>query len=299
MRGEPSYIVLSVKLEFTVDADGTVKMQEILNWFSDLEWARMVPEVIGKMLGFLAGFAVSWYLLFRKKLNALDRLKRGDTDDFVFQMHKLWPIPDSDGEVTLLFRNVAPKTTLATLYDNEAAQQSMKELADGTSLSNPVLQTEGTLGFEMLNDAAGHIAGLLATTPFPRETWLFAMTCEDRQVVRKKCIRGFLIRPDDLQKFADWEWCREKVLVESPWHWFRVVALHRIAKQWQQQEANTQVRTDGDMPLVDKQLRHDRVRPLSLGINQDEKPIRTPHRIEWLTHLTTLEQIGLTLDNEV
>ena len=272
-------------------------MQEFLDWFMGLDWPRLIPELLGKMLGFLAGFAASWFLLFRKRLNALQRLKKGDSDDFIFQMHKLWCIPDCD-DVVLLFRNVAPKTTLDTLYDNEAAQQAMKKLADQTTLSDPILNTEGTLGFEMLNDASGHIAGLLATTPFPRETWLFAMTCEDRQVVRKKCIRGFLIRPEDLQRFADWKWCRTRVKVESPWHWFRVVALHRIAGKFQQQESAAWVRTDSDMPLVNQQVSHNRIRRLSLGINQDEKPIREPHTINWQSHVENLAKIGLALEEE-
>ena len=270
-------------------------METIFDWLSSFDWYRLFPELIGKALGFLVGFGASWFLLFRKRLNALQKLQRGDSDDFIFQMHKLVPVPKSDS-VVLLFRNVAPKTTLRDLYDNEAAQVAMKKLADGTSLNNPILQTQGTLGFEMLNDAAGHIAGLLATTTFDRESWLFAMTCEDREVVRKKCIRAFLIRPEDLAKFADWSWCCSKVLVESPWHWFRIVALHKIACQWQAQETAEKDATDSDMPLVDKQLQHKRVRTLSLGINQNEKPIGEPHEIDWHVHASQLQKLGLRME---
>ena len=39
------------------------------------------------------------------------------------------------------------------------------------------------------------------------------------------------------------------------------------------------------MPLVNKQLRHDRVQTLSLGLNSDEKPVGTPHKINWASHL--------------
>ena len=251
-------------------------MQAIMEWLTGLEWSRLLPELIGKGLGFLAGFAASWFLLFRKRLNALQRLKRGDSDDVIFQMHKLWPVPDQPGQFVLLFRNIAPKTTLDSLYDNPAALDAMQQLAERTSLSDPILQTDGTLGFEMLNDAAGHIAGLMAPTAFPRRVWLFVLTCEDRAVVRRKCIRAFLIQPEDLQPFADWKWCCKNVLVESPWHWFRIVALHRIACYWVRQQQQSRLRQDGDMPLVDQQLDHERVRPMSLGINQDEQPVRAP-----------------------
>ncbi|TWT91500.1 hypothetical protein [Stieleria varia] len=269
-------------------------MQAILEWLSTLEWSRLLPELLGKMLGFLAGFAASWFLLFRKRLNALQRLKSGDTDDVIFQMHRLCPIADEDA-LTLVFRNIAPKTTLESLYDNPAARDQMKVLADGTTLHDPILKTEGTLGFEVLNDAAGHIAGLMAITPFERRTWLFAMTCEDRQVVRKKCIRCFLILPEELQRFSDWQWCTTKVRVESPWHWFRVVALHRIACLWETQESEKTQRGESDMPLVNAQLRHDRVRKLSLGIFPDENPISSPHVVDWTAHASKLAELGLDL----
>ncbi|TWU20459.1 hypothetical protein Pla52o_43370 [Novipirellula galeiformis] len=274
-------------------------MQTIIDWLATLQWERLVPELIGKALGFLTGFAASWFLLFRRRLNAIQRMQSGDSDDFIFQMHCLFPSAGNDDQFVLLFRNVAPKTTLNDLYDNIAVREVLKEIADQTTLENPILQTQGTLGFELLNDAVGHLAGLLASTPFKREAWLFAMTCEDRQVVRKKCVRCFLIRPADLERFLDWQWCQTNVLVEKPWHWFRVVALHRIACEWQleQQMAIQEADRgqDHEMPLVDKQVRHDRVRMLSLGLNQDEIPVGQPHRIDWERHLPSLEKMGLRL----
>jgi hypothetical protein len=275
-------------------------LQWAWDWLVQLEWQRVIPEVVGKGLGFLAGFAASWFLLFRRRLKDLQKLQHGDTDDLVFQMHRLWPVPGGDNECVLLFRNVAPKTTLSTLYDNPAACELAKELADATTLADPILKTAGAVGFEVLNDALGHVAGLLAISPYPRETWLFVMTCEDRQVVRKKCIRCFLIRPDDLRRFEDWDWCRTSVRVEKPWHWFRVTALHCIAKCWQQEQELTRQReasqdVSRDMPLVDKQLRHNRIQQLSLGLCPDEKPVGAPYAIHWASHLPKLRELGLAL----
>jgi hypothetical protein len=276
-------------------------MPNLIDWLSTMQWERLFPELIGKALGFLAGFAASWFLVFRRRLNAIAKMQAGDSDDFIFQMHRLWEVPAHAGDYVLLFRNVAPKTTLNDLYDNIAVRELVKSLADSTSLDDPILQTKGTLGFELLNDAMGHIAGLVATTPFQRETWLFAMTCEDRQVVRKKCVRCFLVRPEDLQRFADWDWCQSHVLVEKPWHWFRVVALHRIAIAWQAEQELTRQEAsfghDRDMPLVDKQVRHDRIRMLSLGFHHDEVPVGDPYRIQWSSHSEKLLVMGLQLRN--
>lgn len=275
-------------------------LQMIGDWLANLEWYRVLPEVVGKGLGFLAGFAASWFLLFRRKLRDLQRLQAGDSDDFIFQMHRLWPLPGSQGECVLLFRNVAPKTTLNQLYDNPAARELVKRLAEDTSLVDPMLKTHGVEGFEVLNDALGHIAGLLAVSPYPRETWLLAMTCEDRHVVRKRCVRCFLVRPEDLRRFCDWNWCCTKVRVEKPWHWYRVVALHCIAKIWLEEQELSRQRQAGqdtsrDEPLVDKHLRHNRVVEVSVGLNPDERPIGPPQPVAWASHLPQLHQLGLKL----
>jgi hypothetical protein len=199
-------------------------------------WGDWLIGVLKWAVGTVLGLVTSWFLVFRAKWRDLQRLKSGESDDLIYQMHRLYPVEGREDRFVLLFRNVAPKTTLADLYDNLQARSLVKDLGDRTSLTNPILLTEGRAGFEVLNDAFGHIAGLLATTPFPRDLWLFAMTCEDREIVRKRCVRCFLVRPDDLERFADWAWCRTAVLVERPTHWPRVMALHFLAKTWQQEK---------------------------------------------------------------
>ncbi|MEX2212540.1 MAG: hypothetical protein WD768_00335 [Phycisphaeraceae bacterium] len=266
------------------------------DWFTSLDWSLFLPELLGKAAGFFLGFAVSWYLLFRRKLKEIQRFQEGDSDDVLFQMHKLVPL--ADGDVGLLFRNIGPRTTVNQLYDNPAARDIVTDLNKKTTLANPILATEGTGGFEVLNIAFGFIAGTLALTPFPRQTWLFAMTCEDRQAVRKQCVRCFLIQPEDLQCFADWTWCSTKVRVERPYHWFRIVALHRIALEWKREQETTAIadRQSSAMPLVDKQVQHPRVRKLSAGIYSDETLIDTPVKIEWSEHLKHLREMGMKLD---
>ena len=276
---------------------GSLNAQQVADWLRHLEWNRLVPEITGKCLGFLLGFGASWFLLFRRHLKALDRLRRGDSDDVLFQAHFLAPVPDTDKYV-LLFRNLMPSTTVNDLYDNPAARKIVRELADITTLRKPVLRTEGVHGYEVLNDAFNHISGHLAITPFPRETWLFAMTCEDRQVVRRKCVRCFLVRPAELERFANWRWCRDNVVCEQPWHWYRIVALHQLATVWQEEEKaslDPAAKMQG-MPLVDKHATHRRIRPMSAGIFANEKPVGTPAEIHWPTQEWELKKLGLDLN---
>jgi hypothetical protein len=275
------------------------RLQEIIdNW----NWSVFIFEALAKAVGVLTGVALSWFLLFRRRLKALEKLQRGDSDDVLFQAHYFYPLSPSDGStdasrVQLLFRNVAEKRTILQLYDNPAAAELVRKLGDETTLNQPILPTLGTIGFEVLNDAAGWISGSVATSPIPRSVWLFCLTCEDRYAVRKRCVRGFLIKEADLRKFHDWDWCRNKVSVERPWHWFRIVALHRIARLYaDQQRIHSGMSEPNAMPLVDDQVKHRRILPLSLGLIDGESPISDPLLPDWATLLASLQAKGLTLE---
>lgn len=264
-------------------------------WFSDLEWSRLIPELVGKGLGFFLGFAASWYFLFRKRLRELQRFQQGDSDDILIQAHYLLPVANE--QVQLLFRNVTTKLTVNQLYDNPAARELVRSLTEQTGLNDPILPTRGTLGFELLNDAANFAAGALATSPHAKEVWLFCMTCEDRLAVRRRCLRCFLMRTADLERFEQWDWVRSHVMVEKPWHWFRLVALHRIARVWQHERTRfARIETDQALPLVDDQFEHRRIVKLSLGLPASEVPVADAFAIDWSQHADTLAQWRVALE---
>ncbi len=260
-------------------------MQEFLQ---NVQWAEVVPQVVGQFLGFVFGIIATWFLVFRKRLRALEAIHRGDTDIVLFQMHVLYPVGN---RFALLFRNACPSTTINELYHNAAAQDEVRRLAEKTSLQDPILDARNSVGFEIVNGAFSEIAGHLATTPFPREVWLFAMTSEDRSLVKRRCIRCFLIRQEDLEQFADWNWCRNMLVCEKPWHWVRIVTLHRIAMQWKNDGAEDK-RSAKAMPSIDTGTRY-RIWQLSAGINRDEVPIGEPIEIPWEQHEETLRKLGL------
>jgi hypothetical protein len=262
-------------------------MEQFWDWLQHLEWHRIIPETVGKAAGFLLGFVASWFLLFRRKLQELKRFNEGESDEILFQMHKLAPVENSPGDVILLFRNVGLKTTINQLYENTAARELVHKLADGTTITEPILRTEGTPGFEVVNDALGYIAGYLSLTPFDRENWLFMVTCEDRQVVRKRCIRCFLIKPEDLERFADLNWCLTHVKVEKPWHAYRILSLHAVARHWQKEKklpdqlVGWKARPDGSSPGARLKAHHERIRVLSVGLHKGEMPIGEPLAVNW------------------
>ena len=268
------------------------------NWLQKIDWGQHLLEGALHVLGVVVGFVISYFLLVRRRLNEIRRLRQGESDDVLFQTHYLIPVEGTD-EVTLVFRNVGPRMTVNSLYDNLAARDIVRDLGQKTTLVNPILQTSGPIGFEIVNIAMSYVAGVLATSSFERQPWLFVMTSEDRNVVRKRCIRCFLIRPDDLTLFFDWEWCKSKVRVERPWHAFRITALHRIALAWGQEEASAKARDQSEddvtleMPLVQQNLEHPRIQRVSIGVYPDEKVIDEPLEVDWGLFMDQLRQMGL------
>jgi len=176
----------------------------------------------------------------------------------------------------------------------------MRHLAEQATLIDPILATEGTAGFEIVNDIVNSVAGSLASSPFPRDQWLMALTCEDRRVVRKCCIRVLLVRRADLERLESWEWCRTHILVEAWYHYWRIVTLHQIALRFREEQAKQETRKrqrqQGEsLPLVDRQAHHPRIRILSLGLNVEEPIIKPPIPVDWERYLPQVEEMGLKL----
>ncbi|HZW30039.1 MAG TPA: hypothetical protein VFF52_04980 [Isosphaeraceae bacterium] len=271
--------------------------------------AWSILQFVGEKLfeGLLQAVAVvviGWLVLYRQ----WRQITQGRSDQVVVSANLLTPI---DGAATapgspagdryvLQLRTVLPPRTIDQILDNVALRRLTRRLAEQASLTDPILATSGTAGFEIVNDIVNSVAGSLASAPFRRDPWLLALTCEDRKVVRKCCIRVLLVRRDDLQRLASWDWCREHVLVESWYHYWRIVTLYQIARRFQEeQERQTQAR-DQDikenlLPLVDSQAHHPRVRLLSLGINVDEPILKPPVAVDWERSLPRIAALGLKL----
>ncbi len=286
-------------------------------WFNDV-WvfvrslvqnldARTVLSFLGTKLveGLLQAITVAligWLVLYRQ----WRQLTQGKSDQVVFSANLFAPLgkrdhPSADGERYLLqLRTVLPPRTVDEFLDNVALRRLIRGLADQATIEDPILATEGTAGFEIVNDIVNNVSGSLAASPFRRDQWLLAVTCEDRRVVRKCCIRVLLIRRSDLERLTSWEWCRGHVLVEEWYHYWRIVTLHQIALSFQmEQERQTQSRDqnirENLLPLVDSQAQHPRVRILSLGINVDEPIIKQPLEVDWDRYLPHIADLGLKL----
>ncbi len=264
----------------------------------------MAEKLFAGLFQAIAVVVIGWLVVYRQ----WRQLTQGRSDQVVFSANLLTPIDGEpaaadtakDGRYVLQLRTVLPPRTIDQLLDNVALRRVMRGLAEQATLTDPVLATEGTAGFEIVNDVVNNVAGSLAASPFERRPWLLAITCEDRKVVRKCCIRVLLVRRDDLERLASWDWCRDHILVEEWYHFWRIVTLHQIALRYRQEQAALELARGEDMkanllPLVDSQAHHPRVRPLSLGINAHEPSIKPPRAVDWDRYQPQVAAMGLIL----
>ena len=276
------------------------------SWFQGIDvWgiSRFIAEKLFEgLLQAIAVVVIGWLVLYRQ----WRQITQGRSDQVVFSANLLTPISEAAAggagtdRFVLQLRTVLPPRTIDLLLDNVALRRVTRHLAEQASLADPILATEGTAGFEIVNDVVNSVAGSLAAASFRRGPWLLALTCEDRKVVRKCCIRVLLIRQSDLERMASWDWCREHVMVEEWYHFWRIVTLHQIAlrfleEQSRQKQARAQDINGNLLPLVDRQAHHPRVRPLSLGINIDEPIIKPPIAVDWVRYLPQIAALGLKL----
>jgi hypothetical protein len=275
----------------------------ISSWFQGFD-AREVLKFLGEKVleGIFQAVAVvviGWLVLYRQ----WRQLTQGRSDQVVFSANLLTPIGEPAGgaeRYQLQLRTVLPPRTVDQILDNVALRRVIRNLAEQASLTDPILATEGTAGFEIVNDIVNSVAGSLASASFRRDQWLLAVTCEDRKVVRKCCIRVLLIRRDDLERLASWDWCREHILVEEWYHFWRIVTLHQIALRYREEQERQKAARAADikenlLPLVDRQAHHPRVRALSLGISIDEPIIKPPIAVDWTRYLPKVAEMGLKL----
>jgi hypothetical protein len=278
----------------------------LISLTANLELKSVFSFLFGKLLeGILQAIAVvviGWLVLYRQ----WRQLIQGRSDQIIFSANLFTALDPHDqpapaGERYLLqLRTVLPPKTVDQLLDNVALRKLTRHLAEEATLTNPILATEGTAGFEIVNDIVNCVSGSLASAPFRRDQWLMAVTCEDRRVVRKCCIRVLLVRRVDLERMVSWDWCRGHVRVEAWYHFWRIVTLHQIALRFQEEQASQGKGNAKDseadlLPLVDRQAHHPRIRILSLGLNVEEPVIKPPLQVDWDRCLPQVAELGLKL----
>ena len=106
-----------------------------------------------------------WLVFYRQ----WRQLTQGKSDQVIFSANLFTPLdredqPSANGDRYLLqLRTVLAPKTVDQLLDNVALRRLMRNLAEQATLADPILATEGTAGFEIVNDIVNCVSGSLAS----------------------------------------------------------------------------------------------------------------------------------------
>lgn len=259
-----------------------------------------LPKWVHTALAMALTGGATWVAARWRYRQALVRLERGDSDDIISSAHYLLPAPAkhiaSRGEqpaqtlerFCLCFRTVGLVSTVDRAFDNEALRQLARDLVSKSSIATPILRAsdEKKLGYEMVKTLKNLVVASLSTSPYADRVWLMVVTCEDRELVDTRCLRIFLIRPEDLERFRDWNWVKTHIMVEKPWHWPRVHSLHKIATTWEEQKSGKwkEDRRAGVAAPISS---------LAMGLKETTSLSAQPREIDWNEVARELRERGI------
>lgn len=237
-------------------------MQWLLNWCES-----NFQEVINSIIGTAVTLTLGYFALRWRHYSAIRRLVRGDSSDrVVVQLNALETV---GGQEVLMLRNLAGSTTVTGLVGADpAAAGIISCLARKTTVKDPLLRFKGPAGEQTLHTVINYVTDANALSPHPLGDLLVAVTCEDRSLVQRTQIRILLIRPADLLRFLDREFC-SRLCVEKPWQGVRIVALHQWALDYQREQSEQA--PVGYVPLF---------RTIQIGYRSDFTPL-TPAPVDW------------------
>ncbi len=194
----------------------------MLEKLADILSEEILAGLIGLLLGGLIAWAISGWRFFR----AMQRLKAGDLKDQVLmQSHELLPHPE--GAEVLCFTTELVFSSLSEILPNPALSKLYLEAARKTTEAQPLIRSTDEMAGKAIRDFVNHASAQIQHLD---GEYLFLLTRESQDDVKRKLIRVFLIPPELLRRFLNWD----NVMtyrVENDHHWPRLLNLHLIARE--------------------------------------------------------------------
>jgi hypothetical protein len=194
-------------------------------WFMD----NAATELLSLAVGGLVVGAVSSVRHRRERARFLAKIADGDDTEIIYSQINLLE-DDDQGRPTLRLYNLPGRTTVTHIFrTNPALRDHVLELSEKTSAASPMLDFQDEIGKTSLHEIFNHYSCQFSVLHGEITQWVFAVTCKDAGTFEGKRVRCFLLRPDDLKKLADWEFCRAVRVVYKD-HGGRLIELHKIAQ---------------------------------------------------------------------
>jgi hypothetical protein len=206
--------------------------------------SRLGPELLRILvtasffaLGILFGWLLSWWRRRRLRLQA----ERGEARE-VLTLEKILLERRPDRSEILRIRSCG-RDPIDSVFPNHAARDAFLARVDRTKPSQPLVSMEDKLGSYLLQELAIWVCGQVGEAAFPHELWVIAPVYEGGALYLggHHSSTVLLIRRDDLTRFREWTEC-QSMHVEHRSHGERILTLHKMAAEFDRQDALVQKR---------------------------------------------------------
>lgn len=208
----------------------------ILKFVSELPIGALLYKALPAILGTVFGWLLSGWRWRRY----VQRLMTGDASETVIVEQVM--ITCGVNSRAMRTRIVTVRTADTIFPDNPAAKRRFVRAVEKATKEEPIVTFEGPGGAYLLREIRAAIAGGLGQQPFKHEAWVLCIAriplgaCDHRSVI------AFLVRPTDLERtFREWKACKG-LAVEARSESFKLFALHRIARAFEEQRKAAEAR---------------------------------------------------------
>jgi hypothetical protein len=197
-------------------------------------YLERVATGVLSVIGAAAGSALVARHYKRKERQALE-LGR-DMDKMIMQTHHLDRKPGPNGTeiITLCLRNQQERRTLKDALGNEALADEFRLCMAKVKPESCIIPLTGKLSGMIRKALIEFAVSGTSASSLPREKYLMFPTLEDPVNSNTNFVtqpRTLQIMEHDLKLFLDAQ-TASRIRVESPYHAFRIAALHAIAKEY-------------------------------------------------------------------
>jgi len=253
-----------------------------------LESVRTVLELHGVqgLLLTLLGVATGWLLARWRRFRMQRRIAGGDAREII-AIDQILVHDYPDGRTTVRNR-ACGSAALESVLPNPVAHDAFLARAKATRSVNPLIDLKDHMGSYLLYLLTPWVCGMVRHGRLPHEVWIMAPVCEPGVLSAHQSSTVILIQRSDLERFRDWEFCRN-VEVEHGSDGARVLTLWHMAREYERQRNEVEQLQAAGKPTTFVETMY----YLDLGLDIDEVDIPTKP-VPWERFASTLKALKLS-----
>jgi hypothetical protein len=255
---------------------------DLLEQVTEVLKNHFVQGILLALVGLLAG----WLLGHWRRYRLLRQVQGGDAREVV-AIEQILIKDHADGTVTMRIRS-AGSAPLREVLPNPVVYEAFLQRAMGTKPTNPLISMAGQMGSYLLYLLTPWVCGMVRQGPFKHDAWVMAPVCEPGVLSAHQSSTIILIRRTDLERFLDWEQCKD-MHVEHGSDGARILTLWHMAREYHRQLADVQKAKSAGKPSTTIETMY----LLDLGLDMEELALPTKP-VSWSRFAAILKELKLS-----